>query len=63
MRQERKEQVQLLNEIRAKNHNLIEIDEKRAKKDWVRIRSKRTEAMQIELDPLIYKYLVCMGHR
>lgn len=56
MRRERAEQVQQLDEIRIKHHNLLEVDEKQAKNDWLKIRAKRTKSMQLQLDILIYQY-------
>jgi hypothetical protein len=57
MREERKNQENLLEECRSRYRKLTdECDEERAVKEWYKQRKTRTEALQAELEPLIYDY-------
>lgn len=57
MREERVAQENLLAECRQRYRKLTgECDEERAVKEWHKLRKTRTEALQAELEPLIYDY-------
>lgn len=57
MREERKTQEKLLTECQQRYCTLTyECDEVRAVKEWHKLRKKRTDALQLELEPLIYEY-------
>jgi len=57
MREERIAQESLLAECRQRYRKLTdECDEERAIKEWHKLRKTRTEALQAELEPLIYDY-------
>jgi hypothetical protein len=56
MRGERKLQENLLEECRIRYRTLTGIDEKRAVKEWRKLRKVRTDALQKDLEPLIDEY-------
>ncbi len=57
MREERTAQENLLAECRQCCRTLTdECDEERAVKEWHKLRKTRTEALQAELEPLVYDY-------
>lgn len=61
MRQERSEQESLYKECLERHHNLAGLDEQSARKEWLKLRKQRTEAIQLELEPLIYEYFGLLG--
>ena len=56
MKQEREAQENLLQDCRLYYRKLTGSDEARAVKEWHKQRKVRTEALQVELEPLIYDY-------
>jgi Eco57I restriction-modification methylase len=56
MKVEREAQENLLQECRMHYRNLTGCDETQAVKEWHKLRKVRTEALQTELEPLIYDY-------
>jgi len=56
MRQERKAQEHLYDVCLERYRKLDGPDEQRARKEWLKQRKERTEALQRELEPLIYRY-------
>lgn len=56
MRKERETQENLLQECRMHYRNLTGCDETRAVKEWHKLRKVHAEALQTELEPLIYDY-------
>lgn len=56
MDQEREEQEQLYGKCLERYRKLDGPDEQRARKEWLKQRKERTEAVQKELEPLIYRY-------
>lgn len=56
MRREKQEQEGLYQQCRERHRNLTGIDEEAARKEWLKRRRERTDALQAELEPLIHVY-------